>query len=48
MKKIISLFLSLTMLLSLTAGLDFSAYAETVKGIVAIMLLILLIRQQDY
>ncbi|MDD6355562.1 MAG: leucine-rich repeat domain-containing protein [Oscillospiraceae bacterium] len=32
MKKIISLFLSLTMLLSLTAGLDFSAYAETVKG----------------
>ena len=27
MKKIISLFLSLTMLLSLTAGLDFSAYA---------------------
>ena len=32
MKKIISLFLSLTMLLSLTAGLDFSAYAETIKG----------------
>ena len=29
MKKIISLFLSLTMLLSLTAGLDFSAYADT-------------------
>lgn len=29
MKKIISLFLSLTMLLSLTAGLDFSAYANT-------------------
>lgn len=32
MKKIISIFLSLTMLLSLTAGIDFSAYAETVKG----------------
>lgn len=32
MKKFISLFLSLTMLLSLTAGLDFSAYAKTVKG----------------
>ena len=29
MKKIISLFLSLTMLFSLTAGLDFSAYADT-------------------
>lgn len=29
MKKIISLFLSLTMLLSLTVGLDFSAYADT-------------------
>ena len=28
MKKIISLFLSLTLLISLTAGLDFSAYAE--------------------
>lgn len=30
MKKIISLFLSLTLLISLTAGLDFSAYAEGV------------------
>lgn len=30
MKKIISLFLSLTLLVSLTAGLDFSAYAEGV------------------
>lgn len=30
MKKIISLFLSLTLLISLTAGLDFSAYAEEV------------------
>ena len=29
MKKFISLLLSLTMLLSLTAGLDFSAYADT-------------------
>ena len=29
MKKFISLFLSLTMLFSLTAGLDFSAYADT-------------------
>ena len=29
MKKIISLFLSLTMLFSLTSGLDFSAYADT-------------------
>lgn len=28
MKKIVSLFLSLTLLISLTAGLDFSAYAE--------------------
>ena len=32
MKKIISLFLSLTMLLSLTAGLDFSAYADTLTS----------------
>lgn len=30
MKKFISLFLSLTLLISLTAGLDFSAYAEGV------------------
>lgn len=29
MKKVISLFLSFVMLLSLTAGLDFSAYADT-------------------
>ncbi|MCC8072753.1 MAG: leucine-rich repeat protein, partial [Clostridiales bacterium] len=32
MKKFISLFLSIAMLLSITAGIDFSAYADTYSG----------------
>ena len=32
MKKVISLFLSIMMLLSITAGIDFSAYANTYSG----------------
>lgn len=48
MKKLLSLFMSLVMLLTVTAGLNLTAYAEPIPALAVKMLHIPLIQQQVF